>query len=126
MRRVPAGDLSGFPARFPPREGGDRNAHTMIRAGTIAALVVSACMLAAPRPAGAVACAGANRPASAMSRAAVARALRCVVAAERAQHGLPAWQPNRRLARAARGHARDMVRRRYFGHASPGGENVLR
>lgn len=87
------------------------------------ALVVSAWLAMAGT---AHACAFADRPATKMSRAHAATALRCLIAHERAQHGLRAWRPDRRLALAARRHARDMVRRRYFGHDSPGGRNVVR
>lgn len=43
---------------------------------------------------------------------------------ERATRGLPALRADPRLARAARAHSADMVRRRYFAHASPEGEHV--
>jgi uncharacterized protein YkwD len=45
--------------------------------------------------------------------------------AERRRHGLPALRTSRKLRRAARKHARDMVRRHYFGHVSFGGRNVV-
>jgi uncharacterized protein YkwD len=45
----------------------------------------------------------------------------CVINAVRAHHGLPALRHDRRLARAARRHSRDMVARRYFAHTSPEG-----
>jgi uncharacterized protein YkwD len=45
--------------------------------------------------------------------------------AQRAARGLPALRADRRLARAARAHSADMVRRRYFDHASPEGEHVV-
>jgi uncharacterized protein YkwD len=44
---------------------------------------------------------------------------------ERAVHGLPALRADRRLARAARGHSADMVRRQYFDHASPEGAHSV-
>src|SRR6185436_188692 len=42
--------------------------------------------------------------------------------AARAAHGAPPLRLDRRLARAARGHARDMVAHRYFAHESRSGE----
>jgi Cysteine-rich secretory protein family len=45
----------------------------------------------------------------------------CLVNAERRSRGLAALRFNTDLAQAAAGHSRDMVRRRYFGHTSPGG-----
>lgn len=43
----------------------------------------------------------------------------------RAAYGLRRLRRNRRLSRAAVGHARDMLRRRYFAHRSPEGTSVL-
>jgi uncharacterized protein YkwD len=87
------------------------------------ALVLSAWLVTAGT---AHACAFADRPATKMSRAHAAAALRCLVAAERAAHGLAPWRADHKLALAARRHARDMVRRRYFDHNSPEGRNVVR
>jgi uncharacterized protein YkwD len=47
----------------------------------------------------------------------------CLINAQRARHGLPRLNPRGDLARAARRHARDMVRRGYFDHRSPGGSS---
>jgi uncharacterized protein YkwD len=52
------------------------------------------------------------------------RAIACLLNAVRARNGLPGLRVNGRLARAARAHSRDMVRRRYFGHSSPGGSTM--
>ena len=86
------------------------------------ALVMSAWLMTAGM---AHACANANRPATTMSRAEAAHAMRCVINGERRAHGLRAWRSSRRLSLAARRHARDMVRRRYFGHRSPERRHVL-
>jgi uncharacterized protein YkwD len=56
-----------------------------------------------------------------VSDARLARATICLLDRERARHGLPAVRRNDALARAASSHARDMVRRSYFGHYTPGG-----
>lgn len=41
--------------------------------------------------------------------------------AVREAHGLSSLRPNAKLTEAARGHSRDMVRRRYFSHLTPEG-----
>lgn len=51
-------------------------------------------------------------------------AIACLLSAVRAQHGLPGLRSNAPLARAARAHSRDMVRRHYFGHGSPAGSTM--
>jgi uncharacterized protein YkwD len=55
----------------------------------------------------------------------LARAAVCLINKRRAVRGLPRLRINRRLTRAARWHARDMVRRRYFGHVSRRGRDVV-
>jgi uncharacterized protein YkwD len=45
----------------------------------------------------------------------------CLVNAERRKGGLPALRADDDLARASADHSRDMVRRKYFGHTTPGG-----
>jgi uncharacterized protein YkwD len=62
-------------------------------------------------------------PAAPAAAADPGRVLR-LVNRQRTLHGLATLRADRRLARAARGHSRDMVRRRYFAHASPEGEHV--
>lgn len=44
--------------------------------------------------------------------------------AERARHGLPALNIDARLTRAAQTHTEDMVRRAFFDHCNPDGEQV--
>jgi uncharacterized protein YkwD len=53
------------------------------------------------------------------------RALARLQNAERRRHGLRRLPLNRKLARAARRHARDMVHRHYFGHMSPANRDVV-
>lgn len=53
------------------------------------------------------------------------RAVRCLVALERAARGRAPLRPNRKLTRAARGHTRDMLRRRYLAHSYPRGPTLL-
>jgi uncharacterized protein YkwD len=87
-----------------------------------AALVLSAAALSAavPAPASAQACAAASAAPGAADSGVLRRALRCLVNAERARNGLRPLRGNRRLGRAASGHAADMVARGYFAHERPG------
>jgi len=50
-------------------------------------------------------------------------AVHCLVNHARSRNGVRSMQGDGRLARAARNHARDMVRRRYFGHQRIGGRS---
>jgi uncharacterized protein YkwD len=68
----------------------------------------------------AAACAAATAQPGQRSRPTLRAALRCAVDAERGGHGLAALRPDRRLHRAARRHARDMVRHSYFAHERAG------
>ena len=52
-------------------------------------------------------------------------AIGCVVDERRRAAGLSPLRDDRRLARAARRHAVDMVERDYFAHESPGGRDVM-
>ena len=54
----------------------------------------------------------------------IRRAVRCLINAERTKRSLTPVAYNAALERAAGRHARDMVRRRYFAHQSPGGARV--
>ena len=47
----------------------------------------------------------------------------CLINAHRRRHGLPKLHVSAELARAARGHARDMVRHSYFDHYGPAGSS---
>lgn len=79
-------------------------------------------MLAALLASVAVAAAGPCAGAGERSDQAVRRhAVHCLVNSARAAHGLPRLRSSRTLARAASRHARDMVRREFFEHTSPGG-----
>jgi uncharacterized protein YkwD len=49
----------------------------------------------------------------------------CLLNRARAHAGLRPLRLNRKLSRAARRHARDMVRRRYFAHDSPDGRSSV-
>jgi uncharacterized protein YkwD len=100
----------------------------MLRRPTL--LVAVLCLCAALLPAGAAA-RPRPRPAACeaahiavISRATIHRAqdaTLCLLNRIRVRYGLAPLRLNRRLSHAARGHSREMVRRRYFSHDSPGG-----
>ena len=88
-------------------------------AATLAALAV-ALPAAAPASAAAQACAAANATPGAVGSVTLRRALHCIVNAERAARGLRSLRGSRRLARAARMHATDMLAHHYFAHERAG------
>ena len=87
--------------------------------------VVLAMLATAPGAMAEQACPSANAmPAKAAKRTMV-RATLCTLNAQRERHGLRPLKLNKRLSKAARRHARDMVRRDYFAHDSLGGGTFL-
>ncbi len=94
-------------------------------AALAAAALVAASPGAPPAPVAVSSLAGLSRCSSARARAGSKRrehAIRCLLNAERTARGLPRLHPNTPLGRAAREHSRDMVRRDFFDHTSPGGD----
>jgi uncharacterized protein YkwD len=101
----------------------------------LASLLVGACLLclagapaasaAKPLAAATPACASASSAPGAVARRVVLRATLCVLNAERRARRLRPLRLNRRLSRASRRHARDMVRRRYFSHDSLSGADFV-
>jgi uncharacterized protein YkwD len=87
------------------------------RAPTLAA----ACCVVLALPAPAAACAGVHHRPTAATLGRAARATACLIDAQRGAHGLRPLRTSARLARAARGHSRQMVADRYFDHVDPGG-----
>ena len=81
--------------------------------------------VAVPPPVAAIAgnCAGSRRARGTKVRRA---AIACLVNRARGAAGLRAFRGSRALGRAARRHARDMVRRRYFAHQRAGGPSLIR
>jgi uncharacterized protein YkwD len=75
----------------------------------------------APSASASTACASADALPLAVSSATLAQAEACLINQERARDGLRPLRVNARLAKAADGHARDMVTRDYFSHNSAGG-----
>lgn len=55
----------------------------------------------------------------------VRRAILCLLNHERADRGLTTLRIDRRLDAASVEHSADMVRRRYFDHVTPGGQDVV-
>jgi uncharacterized protein YkwD len=97
-------------------------------AGIALASAPAAVAAEAPKPLRAKAAAGQCRDAAVLiaRRAALRRAIRCVLNQQRARNGLNRLAPNRRLGRAANRHAADMARHNYFSHVSLRGTDPLR
>jgi uncharacterized protein YkwD len=78
-------------------------------------------LVAAPAQAAEQACPAANATPAEASNKELVRATLCTLNRERAHHGLRRLKLNKKLSRAARGHARDMAKRNYFSHDTLGG-----
>jgi uncharacterized protein YkwD len=92
--------------------------HRLLHAATLAVAVLAVAVLL-PGPAHA-ACANANAAPGSSGDRELRRAVRCIVNEERVRRGLRPVRAQRSLGEAARGHARDMVRRGYFAHEREG------
>jgi uncharacterized protein YkwD len=79
----------------------------------------------APSASASTVCASADAVPFTISTAKLAGAAACLVNQERARYQLGALRLNRRLARAALGHATDMVSRDYFSHDTAGGGSFI-
>ena len=90
------------------------------RAVLVVATTAAAC-LAPAAPALAADCPRADELPGRMSVAEVRVATLCLINAERGEHGLAPLRQEGRLALAGTRHVRDMVRGRYFAHASRSG-----
>jgi uncharacterized protein YkwD len=92
---------------------------------TAAAAALSCALLAAPAAASAMACDYVDaRPGSA-SQGQLESATVCLVNNARGRNGLSRLRANDRLSAAAAAHSGDMVRKRYFGHTSRTGRDVV-
>jgi uncharacterized protein YkwD len=100
-----------------------RRQHTHL--ATAAALSATVLALAGAPAASAASCGSASAQPGEVSKAAMASSTICLLNAERSQRGLRPLKVNRRLARAAAGHAGDMVRREYFSHDSLSGASFV-
>jgi uncharacterized protein YkwD len=93
---------------------------------TIAALAVLGVLAPAAAPAAASgACQHRYALPGDVRAAKIKRATLCLLNHRRVAHGRHKLRSNRRLAKAARAHARDMVRRDYFSHTTPGGASFV-
>src|SRR4051794_29720544 len=92
-----------------------------IRQFAVTSLLAVSAFAAAPVAANAASCAGADNAPSSMSRSAANRATLCLLNEQRRAHGLRALKLDRKLGRAAAGHARDMVAQHFFAHESRNG-----
>jgi uncharacterized protein YkwD len=89
-------------------------------------LLLIVAVAAVPGPASAATvCASADGPTAQTSTVALANAALCLVNQERTSRGLRPLKSNRRLSKAAGGHARDMVARGYFSHDSANGASFV-
>jgi uncharacterized protein YkwD len=70
-------------------------------------------------------CASADGPTAQTSTVALGNAALCLVNQERTSRGLKPLKPNRRLTKAATGHADDMVAKGYFSHDSADGRSFV-
>jgi uncharacterized protein YkwD len=102
---------------------GSRCLHSRVLPVLIAACALA--LAAAPSAFAARACESANAVPSKAAKRTVVRATLCVLNAERERHGLRPLKRNKRLSGAARRHARDMARRKYFAHDSLGGRSFV-
>ena len=90
----------------------------------LAAATAGVMALGGPAAASAATCANADVIPTAAASAQVRESVLCLVNAERAQRGLPAFKPQAQLAKSAEGHAKDMVRKHYFDHTSKDGREL--
>ena len=99
---------------------------TSAKRGLICPLLLLVAVAAGASPASAATgCAAADSPPAQASTVAVAHSALCLVNQERTSRGLHALKANRRLAKAARGHANDMVANNFFSHDSLGGGDFV-
>jgi uncharacterized protein YkwD len=91
-------------------------------AKTICPLLLLTAVVAGASPASAATvCASADGPTAQTSTVTLANSALCLVNQERSSRGLRPLKANKRLAKAASGHARDMNTRGYFSHDTEGG-----
>jgi uncharacterized protein YkwD len=93
--------------------------HRLLHLATLLASVTTLGILILPATAHA-ACSNAGAAPGSIGAGELRRAVRCIVNEERAQRGLRPVRSGAALGEAARGHARDMVRRGYFAHERGG------
>ena len=82
-------------------------------------------LLAAPTASAKHGCVAASATTAHASKRQIVRATLCQLNRTRAHHGLGRLRLNKKLAKAARRHARDMARRNYFAHDTLGGGSFV-
>ena len=93
---------------------------------SLLALTPALALAAAPAPAtAATACAAADSSPAEASVAQLERTILCLINRERTSRGLSRLRASEKLETAARRHSRDMSRRNFFGHDSPGGADLM-
>lgn len=96
---------------------------TRIALASLAATLLAGLALLVPT-ASAAGCRGAGKAPGKLSSSQIQRATLCMINAQRHRHGLGSLRSHRSLRRAAAHHSKDMVRRDYFSHFSPGGSSI--
>jgi uncharacterized protein YkwD len=87
----------------------------------LVAMPVVLAAVVTPATASAATCRGASGSPAKLGEAGVRHATLCLLNQQRAAHGLRPLRADRRLAKAALGHSKDMVVHRYFAHESRSG-----
>ena len=96
-----------------------------IRQLLVSSVVAVSAFAVAPAVAAAATCAGADRVPTASNDKRATHATLCLLNAERRSRGLRPLRRDAKLTRAALGHARDMVAKRYFDHDSRSGATFI-
>ena len=97
---------------------------TRLAAAAGAAAIAAALGIAPAARAASSGCSHARASAAAVPAPAVGSAVRCLVNAERAGHGLAPLKASERLRAAAAAHSFDMVAHGFFAHVSPSGATL--
>jgi len=92
-----------------------------IRTFAVSSLLAVAAISAVPATSSAAGCSGADRSPSSLGSAKATHTTLCLLNQQRKAHGVKPLRLDGKLNRAARGHARDMVAKRYFAHESRSG-----
>ncbi len=98
----------------------------LLALAAVAVALLALALVAAPRAEAApTACQSAHSGPDEASRRQLVHATLCLLNETRRSHGLPRLRLNKKLSRAARVHARDMVSARYFAHDSRNGSSFV-
>jgi uncharacterized protein YkwD len=98
----------------------------VVRGGQVlAGALLIALLISIPAARAQTPCAGAKLEPTSENGDQIAAAILCLLNQERESRGLKPVEDEGRLLKAARRHSSDMVRRRYFDHASPEGDTMV-